>query len=269
MGIRVGVTVPQFRDDAAPAIDVARRAEAAGLDGVFVFDHLWPLGQRERPALHSLPLLGALAAETARVTLGPLVARVSVLPNPVLVHSLVTLHRMLGGRFVAGLGTGDSANREENEGYGLEFGTVAERVNDLKQCCRDLRAAGVHTWVGGKSHGLRQAAAEEADGWNGWGWCAEPAVFAEAAAEIRTLAPNLELTWGGQVLIGRSREAAAAKLARTGGRQGLVHGTVEDLRAHFEALARAGASWAICAPLDVGSDPECVELIAEAARRGR
>ena len=73
--MRVGVTLPQFRHDAEAAIAVARRAEAVGIDGVFVFDHLWPLGQRMRPALHSLTLLGALAAETETVSMGPLVAR--------------------------------------------------------------------------------------------------------------------------------------------------------------------------------------------------
>ncbi|HEX8770870.1 MAG TPA: LLM class flavin-dependent oxidoreductase [Acidimicrobiales bacterium] len=267
--MKVGITVPQFSDDPAPAIEVARRADAADVDGVFVFDHLWPLGQPERPALYSLPLLGALAAETGSVTLGPLVTRVSVLPNPVLVHALVTLHRMLGDRFVAGLGTGDSANRAENEGYGLGFGSVGERVADVRDCCRQLRAAGVRTWVGGKSPAVRRTAAEEADGWNGWGWCADPVTFAAAAADITSLAPTLELTWGGQVLIGRTPETAAAKLARLGERQGLVHGTVDDLGAHLEALAAAGASWAICAPLDVGTDPESVELIAEAAALAR
>ena len=113
--MRIGVTLPQFRHDAEPAIDVARRAEAAGLDGVFVFDHLWPIGQRMRPALHSLTLLGALAAETERVVLGTLVARIGLLPDALLVHTLVSLHRMVGGRLVAALGTGDSLNREENE----------------------------------------------------------------------------------------------------------------------------------------------------------
>jgi alkanesulfonate monooxygenase SsuD/methylene tetrahydromethanopterin reductase-like flavin-dependent oxidoreductase (luciferase family) len=127
----------------------------------------------------------------------------------------------------------------------------------------------VRTWIGGKSPAVRRAAAEEADGWNGWGWCADPAVFAEAAAEIRTLSPALELTWGGQVLVGRTREAADAKLERTGDRGGLIHGTVADLAAHLDALAQAGASWAICAPLDVGTDPECVELVAEAAALAR
>jgi alkanesulfonate monooxygenase SsuD/methylene tetrahydromethanopterin reductase-like flavin-dependent oxidoreductase (luciferase family) len=263
--VRVGVTVPQFKDDVMPAIEVARRAEAVGLDGVFVFDHLWPLGQPQRPALHAFPLLGALAAETTRVTLGTLVTRVSVLPNPVLVNAFATLHRMLDGRLVAGLGTGDSANRNENEAYGLGFGSVAERVQELRRCCCDLRAAGVRTWVGGLSRAVRRAAAEEADGWNGWGY-ANPDDFARAAADVTNIAPETDLTWGGQILIGATPEIATAKLVRTGDRQGLVHGTVENLRAHFDALARVGATWAICAPLDVGTDPRALELIAEAAR---
>ena len=46
--MRIGVTLPSFRDDAS-AVDAARQAERLGLDGVFVFDHLWPIGQ-PRPA---------------------------------------------------------------------------------------------------------------------------------------------------------------------------------------------------------------------------
>src|SRR3954465_12070378 len=110
----VGISVPQFQLDPEPAIAAAQRAEAAGLDGVFVFDHLWPLHQPERPALHGPSLLAALAAETDRITLGPLVARVGLLPDAVLTHTLLTIHRMLGDRLVATLGTGDSSNRDEN-----------------------------------------------------------------------------------------------------------------------------------------------------------
>ena len=44
------------------------RAEALGLDGVFVFDHLWPIGNPDGVgAARATPLLGALAAETTRV----------------------------------------------------------------------------------------------------------------------------------------------------------------------------------------------------------
>lgn len=257
--MRVGVSLPQFRHDAEPAIAAARRAEAAGLDGVFVFDHLWPMGQRMRPALHSTTLLGALAAETERVVLGTLVARVGLVPDAVLVHSLVTLHRMTGGRLIAALGTGDSLNREENEAYGVPFAPVADRVASVVACCRRLRAAGVTTWIGGRSPAVRMAAAN-ADGWNGWG--IDVATWADEAAGVPH---GGELTWGGQVLIGRTRAEAGAKLKTHGSRPGLVAGTVDDLKAHFDALAAAGASWAVCAPLDVGTDPDAVEMLSEVA----
>lgn len=255
----IGVSLPQFRHDAEPALDVARRAEDAGLDGVFVFDHLWPLGQPMRPALHSMTLLGALAAETRRVTLGPLVARVGLVPNALLVHQLVTLHRITGERLIAALGTGDSANRGENEAYGIPFAPVADRVAAVTRCARALRARGVPTWIGGRSAAVRAAAAE-ADGWNGWG--TDVATF---AAEAASIAPGRELTWGGQVLVARTQAQAEAKLRAHGARPGLVAGTVDDLVEHLRGLASAGASWAVCAPLDIGTDAAAVEMLAEAA----
>ncbi|MDQ2826032.1 MAG: hypothetical protein M3Y04_03555, partial [Actinomycetota bacterium] len=71
------------------------------------------------------------------------------------------------------------------------------------------------------------------------------------------------------VLIGRTRTEADAKLRAHGTRPGLVAGSVDDLSGHFRALAVAGASWAVCAPLDVGTDPAAVEILAEAAARSR
>lgn len=271
--MRVGITLPQFRDDAEPALAAARQAEAAGLDGVFVFDHFWPLRQPERPALYSTVLLGALAAETDRVTLGPLVARVAVLPNAVLVHALSTLHRMIGPRLLVTLGTGDEANRDENEAYGVGFPPAPERVAAMVDCCRRLRAEGVPTWVGGRSRAVRRAASE-ADGWNRWGadaatFSAEVASLREAVAAARGPAAGgapVAVGWGGQVLVGRTLAEAAEKLARHGHRPGLVHGTVADLARHLAALAAAGASWAVCAPLDVGTDPGAVDYVAEAAK---
>jgi len=263
--MRVGVTLPQFREDAEPAIAAAQRAEAVGLDGVFVFDHLWPLHQPERPALHSLTLLGALAAETERVVLATYVARVSLLPNAVLVHALLGLHRMLGPRFIAGLGTGDRGNRDENVAYGVGFPPADVRARDLETCCRELSAAGVRTWVGGSSPLARRIAAADADGWNGWGIDLD--TFADLAADVRDRGgANVELSWGGQVLIGRTPEEAAAKLGRHGHRPGLVHGTVDDLRRHFDGLAEAGATWAVCSPLDIGVDESAVELLRQAQR---
>ncbi|MEA2829171.1 MAG: hypothetical protein QOG43_3610 [Actinomycetota bacterium] len=260
--MRLGITLPQFRADPQPVLDAARAAEGAGLDGVFVFDHLWPLGQPHRPALHSYELLAAVATETKSVTVGTLVARVGLIPDAMLLHALHTLHLIAGDRLVAGLGTGDGANRDENLAYGVGFPSMTERRIRLVACSMALVGAGVVTWVGGRSATAREMAiAGRARGWNGWGL--DVVSFAADAAELA--GTGVEPTWAGQVLVGRTQAEADAKLARYGTRPGLVWGTVDDLRRHLDALAAAGATWAVCAPLDIGRDPSAAETVAEAA----
>jgi len=273
--VRTGITLPQFSDNAEAAVATARTADHVGLDGVFVFDHLWPLGRPDRPALYCNVLLGALAAETERVVLGPFVARVGVLADDVLVNAMTTLHAMLGDRLLVTLGTGDSANRQENDAYGIGFPPVASRVATLATCCRRLRAGGVATWVGGRSRAVRQAAAAS-DGWNLWGddargFAAEVDRF---AAEVDRFAAGVDAeapatSWGGQVLVGRTPHEARRKLARHGDRPGLIHGTIDDLGDHLRALAAMGTAWAVCAPVDIGSDSRAVENVAEAAALAR
>ena len=60
--IRTGIVLPTFRETPADALEAAHEAFAAGVDGVFCYDHLWPMGQPERPALAPFPVLAALAA---------------------------------------------------------------------------------------------------------------------------------------------------------------------------------------------------------------
>ena len=40
----LGITLPQFSERPEPALAAARDARRLGFGGVFVFDHLWPLG---------------------------------------------------------------------------------------------------------------------------------------------------------------------------------------------------------------------------------
>ncbi|MCU1461360.1 MAG: flavin-dependent oxidoreductase, F420-dependent methylene-tetrahydromethanopterin reductase, partial [Acidimicrobiales bacterium] len=212
------MTLPQFRETADDALAVAADIEAAGLDGVFVFDHQWPIGRPDRPAIPSQVLLGALATGTTRVALGTLVARVGLYPNAVLTHALATAARMADGRFIAGIGTGDALNRAENEAYGIPFAPAAERLAALADCCRRLVADGIPTWAGGLSPALRRVAAETADGWNGWALSA--ADWALAASDVRAFAAEagrateVACTWGGQVLVAATDRAAADKRRR-------------------------------------------------------
>lgn len=224
--MKVGITLPQFREDAEAAIEAARAAEAGGLDGVFAFDHLWPIGRPDRPAVHGLALLGALAVETERVVLGSLVARVGLFPDVVLVNALRTVWRMCGGRFVAGLGVGDHLSRAENEAFGVPYPPAHERVASMVECCRELRAAGVPVWVGGLSPRVQEVAVAEADALNLWG------VDAARVAGVR----GVEVTWAGQV------------------------GPEINLASHLRALQDAGATWAVCAPIGMPW-PEAVEKL--------
>src|SRR5579875_23412 len=136
--MNVGVTLPQFRSEAETALRAAREAERLGLDGVFVFDHLWPMGSPQRPVLAALPLMGAIAAETESIAIGSLVMRVGLVPDDVLVEQLLDLAGMTGGRFIAGLGTGDRLSEQENIAFGAPYPSAAERRASLEYCARAL-----------------------------------------------------------------------------------------------------------------------------------
>ena len=229
--------MPQFHADAGPALDAAARAERGGLDGVFVFDHLWPIGRPDRPALHDLTLAAALLVETRRVAVGTLVARVGLLPDAVLVSAFTTLHRMAGPRLIAGLGVGDHLSRAENMAYGVPFRPRGERLASLVEVCRRLRARGVTAWMGGTSAAIRALARTEADAVNLWGVAPEAVAGGPAAGQEGVV------TWAGQV--------------------DLSPGAV-DVGALLRAVADAGAAWAVVAPVGAGW-PEAVESIAAAA----
>src|SRR6185369_7335131 len=120
MTIKVGLTLPSFVEDPDIPIAVARAAEDAGLDAVFVFDHLWRGDPpSRRPALECFTLLGAIAAETSRIGVATLA------------NALSTAQKVSGGRLLAAIGSGDSQSRAENEAFGLDFGTMAQRVAAL------------------------------------------------------------------------------------------------------------------------------------------
>lgn len=224
--MRVGITLPTFRDDTL-ALDAARRAEDLGLDGVFVFDHLWPMGAPERPALSAFPMLGAIAAVTRRVSFGPLVARVGLVPDEILVAELLSLERMAPGRLIAGLGTGDSKSAAENRAFGIAFDPPDQRRLALRACAGHVLRAGIPVWVGGGSATTVELAVELDAAVNLWE--GQPAALAGLVARC-------EVTWAGPVA-----------------------GEVPEIAQWLQEVAGAGATWAVCAW------PESIEAVAEAA----
>ncbi len=226
--MKVGVTLPQFADQADGALAGARRAEVLGLDGVFCFDHLWPMGQPDRPALSPEPLLGAIAASTTTIAVGSLVARIGLLADRVLVSGLSSLSIISGGRFIAGLGTGDHRSRAENLAFGVPYEPPDDRRARLAAVAAMVRAEGIPVWIGGGATETIEVARRLGVAVNLWG--AEPGRVAELTAS------GLEVTWGGPI-------------DTTGGGAG----------GGLQRLADAGAAWAVCAW------PSSLEMVAEAA----
>ena len=166
--MKTGVILPTFRPDADEARSVARQAEAAGVDGVFCFDHLWPMGQPERPALAPFPVLAAVAASTERICVGTTVARIGLVPEAVLVAEFCALQFLAPGRVVAGLGTGDSLSRRENEAYGVPFDPAEQRRGSLWVVAETLRHRGIPVWVGAGSPDTNRRAGEAGVALNLW-----------------------------------------------------------------------------------------------------
>jgi len=270
--LRLGLTLPSFREDPEQVLAVARAADSAGLDGIFAFDHLFRLprsGDAEpRPALELLTTLGAVAAETSRVTVGSLVARASLRPAASLVSGLDTLARIAPGRLVAGVGAGDEESDPEDHAFGTE---VPDRLACLTETVARAVGRGYPVWVGGLSPAVRRLAAARADGWNGWG--GDVAAFARRVNAVRDEVQAagrdpgaFACSWGGLAAVGSGEQEAAAKRARLGGdREGLVTGGPERVAEMLAAYAAAGATWVILAPLD-SANPDNAALLGEAVR---
>jgi alkanesulfonate monooxygenase SsuD/methylene tetrahydromethanopterin reductase-like flavin-dependent oxidoreductase (luciferase family) len=184
-------------------------------------------------------LLGAVAAETSRIHVGTLVARATLRPPATLANSFATAQRVSGGRLIAAIGAGDSQSRAESEAFGLEFGSMVDRVNALHAAVRAVTGNDFPVWVGGRAAQVRQIVAV-ADGWNSWG--TEPDQFAEQSALVREIAPNATLTWGG---LARPLEEGAGALAD-----------------RWWPYTEAGAEWIIVGPIDSGN-PANAGVLAE------
>ena len=277
MGLPVlGLTLPQFNERPGPALEACRDAWTLGFGGVFVFDHLWPLGQPQRPALEGWTLLAALAAHVGRqpegFRVGTLVTRAG-LRNPGLVARMAaTVAEIAGGPPIIGIGRGDAANRDENQAFGLPFGDPAERTAALEATVAALRGplagsrstgappwgspdpSGPEVWVGGTGPSALALAGRLGDAWNGWG--RTPEELAAGLAEARRVAEAagrdpaaVAGTWAGQVLVGADRREAEDRLAAWGADRPpaevarVLAGDPGAVVARLRALADAGASW--------------------------
>jgi F420-dependent oxidoreductase-like protein len=141
MGMRVSIGVTNYSWPDGPGRIGAelgwlvRAAEEAGVDTVWVVDHLLQADPTAAPGdtemLEAYTTLGFLAAQTQRVRLGTMVTGVTFREPALLVKAVTTLDVLSGGRAWLGLGAG--YHGEEAEAMGLPLPPTAERFQRLEE----------------------------------------------------------------------------------------------------------------------------------------
>ncbi|MFG2037566.1 LLM class flavin-dependent oxidoreductase [Dactylosporangium sp. NPDC048998] len=187
--MRYGIDVCTLGEFAEPrrVVEVARAAEAAGWEALFVWDHLafaWGV-----PSADPWVVLAAVAQATDRLLLGTAVTPLPRRRPAVVASAVATLDRLSNGRVVLGVGIGGVA--VEYAAFGEDAGerSRAERLDEGLSVVAGLLSgdrvthAGVHytvdgvvlapppvqrprvpIWVGGHSRAALRRAARY-DGW--------------------------------------------------------------------------------------------------------
>jgi alkanesulfonate monooxygenase SsuD/methylene tetrahydromethanopterin reductase-like flavin-dependent oxidoreductase (luciferase family) len=173
MTARRGLFVAPFDALADPRVvgDLAARAEDAGWEGFFVWDHL-QYGDRVTAIADAWTCCAAVAMRTSSVLFGPMVTPLPRRRPQVLARQAAGLAQLSQGRFVLGLGLGDdwvgefSAFGDEpdprvrgrmlDEGLGVLSGLLSGEAVDhdgdhyAVRGARFSPAAQVPIWLGGR-----------------------------------------------------------------------------------------------------------------------
>lgn len=139
--MRIGLQIPNFTYPDGPAhiastlADIVRAADEAGFYSVWVMDHFFQIGSRDRQTglgppedemLECYSTLSYFAGLTQRVKLGALVTGVVYRYPGILVKTVTTLDVLSGGRAYFGLGA--AWNETESRALGVPFPPPKERL---------------------------------------------------------------------------------------------------------------------------------------------
>ena len=117
---------------------LAVHVESTGWDGLWLADHFMPNAEdTDPPWPEAWTTLAGIAATVPRIRLGTLVTGNTYRHPAVLAKMAATVDHISGGRLILGLGSGWQEN--EHEKYGIEFGTIGERLEKLEEACQIIK----------------------------------------------------------------------------------------------------------------------------------
>lgn len=111
--MKYAISIPNFGDWADPRamVELAREAETAGWDGLFLWDHI-RFSAAPLPVHDPWVLLAAIATATERLTIGPMVTPLPRRRPWVVARQAVSIDHLSGGRMMLGVGLGEPIDVE-------------------------------------------------------------------------------------------------------------------------------------------------------------
>jgi probable F420-dependent oxidoreductase len=261
--MQIGLMPDNFAKPFAEMKGWAQAAETTGFASFWVADHLiFRSGEKEGGIWEAFTMLGALAAVTERIQLGPMVACTSF-RNPALLAKIAdTLDEISGGRSILGLGAG--WHEPEYQAFGYPFDHLASRFEEALQVAvpllqgetvdftgkyvqvqqarlvpRGPSPKGPPILIGAHQPRMLRLVARYADMWN-TAWHVKPEDVTKSYAQLLTACQEvgrdpatLTLTAGTSARILAPGEGADAG-AKT------ITGTVDEIIAAFQGFAAVG-----------------------------
>ncbi len=207
---------------------LGQHVAATGWDGMWLADHFMPNAtDTSTPWPEAWTTLAALAPQVPGIRLGTLVTGNTYRHPAVLAKMAATVDHISGGRLVLGIGSGWQEN--EHQQYGIEFGTVRQRLDRLEEACAMIKSLFNEPSANfeGRFYTLK-----------------------EATLEPKPLQPNLPL------MVGGGGEKVTLRITARYADEWNVWGTVETMIHKMKILDRH------CE--DIGRDPKNIQRSAVA-----
>ena len=267
-------------------LELTQHCEETGWDGVYFADHFMPNAPDATPqdgdTLECWSVIAGLAAAVPRIRLAPLVTSVTYRHPAVLANIAAAVDNISRGRLLLGIGAGWQEN--EHAAYGLELGSIKERLDRFEEATqilisllRDQRTTFDGTYFrvtdapnqpapvqnpipvligGGGEKRTMRIAARFADEWNSW---TTPDVLAHKVGVLHKHCSDLgrdpsEIRVSTQALmfLGTDEEWLASKREADPGRAAVI-GTPAEVTEVIGRFAEAGADEFIVPDWTMGS----------------